>query len=308
MKVMAINQYGKDVQLKSMDMPTPTLGPSDLLVAIHAASINPIDFKIRDGKVKMLLQYKMPLVLGNDFAGEVIQVGSEVKKFQVGDEVFGRPRKTRIGTFAESISVHEDDVALKPKNLTFEEAASLPLVGLTTWQAFHEVLQLKKDQKILIHAGAGGVGSFAIQLAKEMGAYVATTASSKGEGLVKSLGADEVIDYTANNFEDHLKEFDAVYDTLGGEELKRSFEILKPNGKIVSVSGLPNKKYAEEHNLGFLKKILFSFITRDITKLEKQFQVDYHFLFMKPSGVQLASIKDLVEANKIRPILDRVFA
>lgn len=308
MKAMTIKQYGKTIPLELTDLPIPEMGEQDVLVEVHAASINPIDFKIRDGKVKMLLSYKMPLVLGNDFSGKVIQTGSKVSKFQIGDEVYGRPRKNRIGTFAEYLSVHEDDVSLKPENLTYEEAASLPLVGLTTWQAFHEVLQLKPHQKILIHAGAGGVGTFAIQLAKEMGAYVATTASEKGFDLVSSLGADRVVNYKEEQFEEILNGYDAVFDTLGGDSLNRSFRILKPHGKIVSVSAVPNRRFAVEHNFGFIKRLLFSIVSRNISALEKKFNVDYHFLFMKPSGEQLTKIKHLVEKGSIRPVIDRVYS
>jgi alcohol dehydrogenase len=308
MKAMTIKQYGKTIPLELTDLPIPDMGEHDVLVEIHAASINPIDFKIRDGKVKMLLSYKMPLVLGNDFSGKVIQTGSKVSKFQIGDEVYGRPRKNRIGTFAEYLSVHEDDVSLKPENLTFEEAASLPLVGLTSWQAFHEILQLKPDQKILIHAGAGGVGTFAIQLAKEMGVFVATTASEKGFDLVSSLGADRVINYREEKFEEILNEYDAVFDTLGGDVLDRSFRLLKPHGKIVSVSAVPNRRFAAENNLGFIKRLLFSVVSRNISALEKKFNVDYHFLFMKPSGEQLEKIKHLVEKGSIRPVIDRVYS
>ncbi|WP_282138420.1 NADP-dependent oxidoreductase [Rossellomorea aquimaris] len=308
MKAMTIKQYGKTIPLELTDLPIPDMGEQDVLVEIHAASINPIDFKIRDGKVKMLLSYKMPLVLGNDFSGKVIQTGSKVSKFQIGDEVYGRPRKNRIGTFAEYLSVHEDDVSLKPENLTFEEAASLPLVGLTSWQAFHEILQLKPDQKILIHAGAGGVGTFAIQLAKEMGVFVATTASEKGFDLVSSLGADRVINYREEKFEEILNEYDAVFDTLGGDVLDRSFRLLKPHGKIVSVSAVPNRRFAAENNLGFIKRLLFSVVSRNISALEKKFNVDYHFLFMKPSGEQLTKIKLLVEKGSIRPVIDRVYS
>lgn len=308
MKAMTIKQYGKTIPLELTDLPIPEMGEQDVLVEVHAASINPIDFKIRDGKVKMLLSYKMPLVLGNDFSGKVIQTGSKVSKFQIGDEVYGRPRKNRIGTFAEYLSVHEDDVSLKPENLTYEEAASLPLVGLTTWQAFHEVLQLKPHQKILIHAGAGGVGTFAIQLAKEMDAYVATTASEKGFDLVASLGADRVVNYKEEQFEEILNGYDAVFDTLGGDSLNRSFRILKPHGKIVSVSAVPNRRFAVEHNFGFIKRLLFSIVSRNISALEKKFNVDYHFLFMKPSGEQLTKIKHLVEKGSIRPVIDRVYS
>ncbi|WP_042474244.1 NADP-dependent oxidoreductase [Bacillus ndiopicus] len=305
MNAATINRYGQK-QLELTKVEIPEVSSDDVLVEIHAASINPIDFKIRDGKLKMLLTYKMPLILGNDFSGVVVQVGKCVTDFKVGDEVYGRPRKSRIGTFAEYIAVHKDDIAMKPKNLSFEEAAAVPLVGLTTYQAFHDVMQLKLNNKILIQAGSGGVGTFAIQLAKHMGAYVATTTSAKNEALVKELGADLVIDYRTEEFDEKLTNYDYVYDTLGGESLKKSFKILKPGGKIVSLSGIPNHRFAQEYGLNFWKSSLLKLATRKLTALEKQYKVQYNFLFMKPSGAQLATIRELIEAQKIKPIIDRV--
>ncbi|WP_040203359.1 NADP-dependent oxidoreductase [Neobacillus jeddahensis] len=306
MKAMVIDQYGK-VPIRLAEMPTPEMGEYEVLAEIHAASINPVDFKIRDGKVKLLVKYKMPLILGNDFSGVVAKVGAKVTHFKVGDEIYARPRKSKIGTFAEYIAIHEDDIALKPKNLSFEEAASIPLVGLTTYQALHDVLQLQKGEKILIHAGSGGVGTFAIQLAKLMGATVATTASVAGENLVKSLGADKMINYKTEKFEEILHNYDAVFDTLGGETLEKSFEIIKDGGKIVSVSGLPNARFGKEYGSGFFKTLLFAAASRKLTALEKKHHVQYTFLFMKPSGEQLRIIADFIESGKIKPIIDRVF-
>ncbi|MDI7741296.1 NADP-dependent oxidoreductase [Lysinibacillus fusiformis] len=306
MRAMVIDKYGK-VPMRLAEMPAPEMEDYEVLAEIHAASINPIDFKIRDGKVKLLLKYKMPLILGNDFSGVVVKAGAKVTRFQVGDEIYARPRKSKIGTFAEYIAVHEDDIALKPKNLTFEEAASIPLVGLTTYQAFADILQLEKGQKILIQAGAGGVGTFAIQLAKVMGATVATTASIAGTDLVKSLGADEIINYKTEKFEDMLKSYDAVFDTLGGESLEKSFDILKDGGKIVSVSGLPNARFAKEYGSGFFKTLLFSLATKKLTALEKKHNVQYTFLFMEPSGEQLRILANYIETGKIKPVIDKVF-
>lgn len=307
MKAMAIDQYGK-APMRLAEMPTPEINEYEVLAEIHAASINPIDFKIRDGKVKLLIQYKMPLILGNDFSGVVVKVGKKVTRFKVGDEIYARPRKSKIGTFAEYISIHEDDIALKPKNLSFEEAASIPLVGLTSYQALHDIMQLQKGQKILIHAGSGGVGTFAIQLAKAMGATVATTASEAGANLVTSLGADKVINYKKENFEAILKNYDAVFDTLGGQTLEKSFEIIKDGGKIVSVSGRPNARFAKEYGSGFFKTLLFSAASHKLTALEKKHHAQYSFLFMKPSGEQLRIIADLIETGKIKPIIDRTFS
>lgn len=261
MKAMIIDKYGK-VPMRMAEVPTPEINEHEVLAEIHAASINPIDFKIRDGKVKMLLKYEMPLILGNDFSGVIVQVGSKVTHFKVGDEIYARPRKNKIGTFAEYIAIHEDDIALKPENLSFEEAASIPLVGLTSYQALHDIMQLKKGQKILIHAGSGGVGTFAIQLAKIMGATVTTTASEAGANLVKSLGADEIINYKTEKFEDILTNYDAVFDTIGGTTLEKSFNIIKSGGNIVSVSGMPNARFGKEFGSGFFKTLLFSLASK----------------------------------------------
>jgi len=306
MKAMIIEKYGKYPFLLA-DIPTPAVGDYDVLAEIHAASINPIDVKVRDGKVRMLLKYDMPLVLGNDFSGIVIKVGNKVNKFKIGDEIYGRPRKSRIGTFAEYISIHEDDIALKPQNLTFEEAASIPLVGLTSYQALHDILQLSAGQKVLIQAGSGGVGTFAIQLAKSMGIYVVTTTSDAGAKLVKSLGADHIINYRTEQFDKVLHNYDGVFDTIGGETLEKVFKTVKQGGQIVSVSGLPNARFGEEYGAGFIKTNIFRFITRKLTKLEMKYNVKYSFLFMKPSGRQLGLIAELIESGKIKPVIDLIF-
>lgn len=276
MKAMIIDRYGK-VPMRMAEVPTPEINEYEVLAEIHAASINPIDFKIRDGKVKMLLKYEMPLILGNDFSGVITKVGSKVTRFKVGDEIYARPRKNKIGTFAEYIAIHEDDIALKPKNLSFEEAASIPLVGLTSYQALHDIMQLQKGQKILIHAGSGGVGTFAIQLAKIMGATVTTTASEAGANLVTSLGADEIINYKTEKFEDILQNYDAVFDTIGGATLEKSFNIIKSGGNIVSVSGMPNARFGKEFGSGFFKTLLFSLASKKLTALEKSIMLNIHF-------------------------------
>ncbi|WMT43183.1 NADP-dependent oxidoreductase [Paenibacillus sp. D2_2] len=307
MKAMIIEKYGKVTPLIMTEQPMPDMGEHDVLVEIHAASLNPIDYKIKEGKVKFLLTYKFPLILGNDFSGVVVKVGDRVTAFKPGDEVYGRPRKSRIGTLAEYIAVHEEDISLKPHNLSFVEAASIPLVGLTTYQAFTDIMNLQKGQKILIHAGAGGVGTFAIQLAKLMGLYVATTASDKGYELVKSLGADLIINYRKENFEELLTGYDAVFDTLGGEALEKSFQILKPGGQIVSISGMPNARFGKDQQLGWMKTIVLSIVSRKITALERKSYSKYHYLFMKPSGAQLKIIKEFIEAGHIIPIIDKVY-
>lgn len=307
MKAMIIEKYGQ-TSLQLTDKPMPTVGDYDVLAEIHASSINPIDIKVRDGKARMLLKYDMPLILGNDFSGVIVQVGKKVNQFKQGDEIYGRPRKSRIGTFAEFISVHEDDIALKPKILSFEEAASIPLVGLTSYQALHDVLQLSAGQKVLIQAGSGGVGTFAIQLAKAMGIYVATTTSEAGIALVQSLGADQIINYRKEEFDQVLHDYDGVYDTIGGETLEKSFKIVKPGGQIVSVTGWPNARFGKAYEAGFIKTTIFRLISRKLTKLEEKHNVKYNFLFMKPSGKQLEIISELIESGKIKPVIDKIFS
>lgn len=304
---MAIKQYGKQEKLHLIEAPTPTVNDYEILVKVQAASVNPIDYKIRDGKSKVIMNFSFPLILGHDFAGEVIGVGSKVTRFKKGDHVYGRPRKDRIGTFAEYVSIHEDEAARKPDNLSMVEAAGIPLVGLTAWQTLHELIKLKKGQKILIHAGAGGVGTFAIQLAKHMGAYVATTASESKMEWVKSLGADEVINYRNVKFEEKLKEYDAVFDAVGGDTLDRSFQILKPGGIVASISGMPDKPFAAQADLGWAKGLLFSLISRKPRKLAKAYQVEYRYSFMRPDGKQLGTIAQLMEQGKIKPVVDRVY-
>lgn len=304
MKSFAIEEYKKDPAF--IETPIPKVGDNELLVEIHAASINPLDTKIRKGELKVLLQYDMPLTLGNDFSGTIIEVGKNVTKFNIGDEVYGHPRSENMGTFTEYLSVHEMDIALKPKNLSFEEAASIPLVGLTSYQVLHDILELKSGQKILIHAGSGGVGTFAIQLAKKMGAYVATT-SSEGIELTQSIGADKVINYKSANFEDVIKDYDAVLDSIGSETLEKSFLTVKKGGQIVSLAGTPNGRFAKERGLGPIKIIVLSLISSKITALEKKHEVKYTFHFMEHSGKQLELLSELLEAGTVKPIIDRVF-
>ncbi|GGG60377.1 NADP-dependent oxidoreductase [Paenibacillus radicis (ex Gao et al. 2016)] len=305
MKAIVIDAYKRPLRFAELQL--PELGEHDVRVEIYAASLNPIDYKLRDGLLRLIQKYDFPLILGHDLAGIVTAIGSKVSKFSVGDEVYGRPRGSRIGTLAEYISVHEDDISLKPQNVSFEEAASIPLIGLTTFQAFTGVMALQKDQKILIHAGAGGIGTFAIQLAKAMGAYVATTTSENGYDLVKRLGADLIINYKQQPFENIIQDYDAVYDTLGGDVLKKSFTVLKPHGKLVSIAGLPGGNFAREAGLGPLKTALFSIVGRRMTALAAKNNVDYDYHYMKPSGLDLSSIKQLIEANQIKPVIDKIF-
>jgi alcohol dehydrogenase len=307
MKAYTIKKYSKKETLHLTDVPVPAVKDNDVLVEVHAAGLNLLDAKIKSGEFKLILPYKLPLVLGHDVAGVVTRVGKNVKKFKVGDEVYSRPADFHIGTFAEFITIDEKDVAFKPKNLNMEEAASVPLVALTAWQALVEKANLKKGQKVFIQAGSGGVGTIAIQLAKHLGATVATTASEKSFALLKTLGADVLIDYKTQDFEDILKDYDAVLNSQDTKTLEKSIHILKPGGKAISISGPPTPTFAKEAGAPWFVKIILTLISSSIRKKAKKQDVDYTFLFMKAEGEQLSKITALIEAGAIKPIVDKVF-
>ncbi|MFC8193868.1 NADP-dependent oxidoreductase [Streptomyces sp. NPDC057298] len=307
MKAFMVEKYGDPTTVRAGDAPDPQMGAEDVLVRIDAASVNPLDMKIRKGELKAIVPYRLPLVLGNDFAGTVVRVGSSVTRFSVGDEVYARPDKDRIGTFAERIAVHQDDLALKPASLTMTEAASLPLVALTAWQALVERANVQPGQKVLIHAGAGGLGSVTIQLAKALGAHVATTASTAKVGLVKELGADEVIDYRTQDFSEVLHGYDVVLDSLGGETLTKSLRVLKPGGIVISVAGPPDPATGVELGANAVLRLGVAVLSAKVRRQAKRLGVTYSFLFMKASGDQLRELTALIDAGKIRPVVDRVF-
>ena len=307
MKAFTITRYSKEGILQLVDLPQPIIKENEVLVEIHSASVNQLDFKISTGEFKLLLPYKFPLILGHDVAGTITKVDSKVSRFKVGDEVFARPADFKIGTFAEYIAVNENDVALKPKNITMEQTASFPLVALTVWQAFVEKAKLKKGQKVFIQAGSGGVGTIAIQLAKHLGATVATTTSADNFDLVKSLGADIVIDYKTQDFETILKDYDLVLNSQDGKTLEKSLKILKSGGRVVSISGPPDVTFAKEIGLPWFMKTVVFFLSRKVKKQAKKLNVNYSFLFMQANGKQLAEISSLIEAGIIRPIIDKIF-
>jgi len=308
MKAFILKRYGRKEKLELAETAEPVLKEHDVLVRIHAAGVNLLDSKIRNGEFKMILPYKPPFTLGHDVAGVIIKVGSKVSKFKTGDEVYARPADHRIGTFAEFISINEDDAALKPKNISIEEAASIPLVGLTAWQALIEKADLKKGQKIFIQAGSGGVGTFAIQLAKHLGATVATTTSAVNIDLVKSLGADIVIDYRKDDFETILKDYDVVLNSQDTKTLEKSLRVLKPGGKVISISGPPDPDFGKQINANWFLKIILKFLSAGIRKKAKRHGVNFSFLFMRAQGEQLHQITKLIESGVIKPVIDKVFS
>ncbi len=307
MKAFIIKRYGKKEELHLTEIAESVVNENDVLVQVHSAGVNLLDSKIRNGEFKLILPYKTPFTLGHDLAGIVTKVGSKVSKFKVGDEVYSRPADHRIGTFAEYISVNESDLAIKPKNLTMEEAASIPLVGLTAWQALIEKANLQKGQKIFIQAGSGGVGTFAIQLAKHLGATVATTTSTANIELVKNLGADIVIDYKKDDFETILKDYDVVLNSQDTKTLEKSLKILKPGGKLISISGPPDPDFAKELGLSWMLQLILSLISLKVRKKAKQQGVTFSFLFMRAQGDQLSRITELIELGIIKPVIDKVF-
>lgn len=306
MKAFVVEKYGKN-NLLAAQIPEPATLARDVLVKVNAASINPLDIMVRNGEFKQLLKYKTPFILGHDLAGVITHVGSEVQGYKIGDEIYARPRDLRIGTFAEYIAIDYADIALKPKNLTMEESAAVPLVALCAWQALVELAQVKAGYKVLIHAGAGGLGSTAIQIAKHLGAYVATTANGKDAEKVRNYGADEIIDYTKENFEKSLSGYDVVLDSLGGNNLATSLTILKPNGLAISVIGPPDATFATQLGKPLLKLVM-ALLSYKVRAQAKKLGVRYAFLFMRADGAQLKTLATLYDAGVLRPVVDRVFS
>jgi NADPH:quinone reductase-like Zn-dependent oxidoreductase len=307
MKAFVVDRYDKKAALRLAEMPIPDVRDSDVLVEIHAAGLNLLDSKIRDGEFKPILPYRPPFILGHDVAGTVVRVGPKVRNFKPGDEVYARPRDGRIGTFAEYIAINEADVALKPKNLSMEEAASIPLVGLTAWQVLVDKANLKKGQKVFIQAGSGGVGTFAIQLAKHFGAAVATTASAASADLVKGLGADIIVDYRKDDFEKVLSGYDVVLNSQDAKTLEKSLRVLKPGGKLISISGPPDPEFARAKGLNLALRLILRLLSRGIRTKARRAGVGYSFLLMAANGDQLIKITALIESGAIRPVMDRVF-
>jgi NADPH:quinone reductase-like Zn-dependent oxidoreductase len=281
-KAVRIHAFGGLDQLVYEDAPVPKINADDVLVKVHAASVNPVDWKIREGYLKDFIPHQLPLTLGWDFAGEVVAVGEQVKNWKIGDAVYARPDLGRDGSFAEYIAVRGSEIAAKPASLNWQQAAAVPLTALTAWQALYEIANLKAGERVLIQAGAGGVGSFAIQLAKLRGAHVYTTSSSRNIELLKSLGADEVIDYTSRDFS-QLRDLDVVFDTLGGEALDKSWQTLKRGGRLVSIVSNPDAQTAEQHG---------------VTPL---------FCFVQPSESQLKELAALIDGDKLQLVIDSVY-
>ena len=307
MKALTFKRYGKSPEIGFADVPRPTLKANELLVQVHAAGVNPIDNVIPTGLFKAVLPFQLPATLGSDLAGVVIEVGSSVTRFKVGDAVFASIFDQGTGSIAEFAVVPESAAAMKPANLDFVQAASIPMVGLTSWQALKERANLRAGQKVFIPAGSGGIGTFAIQLAKHLGAKVGTTTSTGNVELVSRLGADEVVDYKKQEFEKVLRGYDAVLGTVRGDAIEKSIGILKAGSKIVSIVGPLDAAFARTRRLNFVLTFVFAMMSRKIMRLARKRQVDYSFLFVRPDGAQLAEIGELLKTQRIQPVIDKVF-
>jgi NADPH:quinone reductase-like Zn-dependent oxidoreductase len=307
MKALILKKYGSSDQLVFADIPEPTLKPDEIRVRVHAVGLNPIDTMIPKGSYKSVLRFQLPATMGSDLAGVVAEVGSRVTRFKVGDAVFASIFDLGTGSLADYAVVPESAAALKPSNLDFVQAASIPMVGLTAWQALKERARVRPGQKVFIPAGSGGIGTFAIQLAKHLGAKVGTTTSTGNVGLVKSLGADEVIDYKKQEFEDVLRDYDAVLGTVRGDALEKSLRILRPGSTVVSLIGPPDAAFARARGMNFFMLFVFGLLSRKIIRRAKKRGVAYSFLFVHPDGGQLAEISELLNTGRIRPVIDQVF-
>ena len=308
MKALVLKQYGDADAAELRDMPKPTPGQGEVLVRVHAAGLNPVDFKIREGKLKVIQRFALPVIMGNEMAGVVEACGDDVQGFAPGDRVFARMPKDKMGAFAEYAVVPQDVLAKTPDTIDLVTAAGVPLAGLTALQALRDEIGLRPGSRVFIPAGAGGVGTFAIQIAKWLGAEVITSASSRGRALVERLGADRVIDYTTQRFQDHVRDMDGVFDLLGGEALEAAFGVVKRGGMVVSVSGLPEPDTARKDlGMGPLMAGLFWFVSRRLRAEARRHGVRYRFLFMHPSGPELTELATLIDAGRLEPVIDRVF-
>lgn len=307
MKALTLTSYRGGGHLEFADIPKPSPRPDEILVKVHAAGLNPVDYKIAQGQFKPLIKLALPATMGSDLAGVVVETGSRVRRFKVGDAVFASTFDLHAGSFAEFVAVPEHAAALKPGNLDFVQAASVPMVALTAWQALSERMDIRSGEKVFIPAGAGGIGTIAIQLAKHLGAKVATTTSTGKVDFVRSLGADEVIDYKKQDFAAVLSGYDAVLATTSPGELEKAAGIVRKGGRLVSLNGPPDPAFADARGMNFLLKFVFGLLSRKISGLAKKRGASYGFLFVRADGHQLETIGKLLETSRIRPVIDKVY-
>ncbi|RKS56063.1 NADPH:quinone reductase-like Zn-dependent oxidoreductase [Gillisia mitskevichiae] len=302
MKALQITKYGEIKEsLAIQEIDKPTFSEKDILIAVKAASINPIDYKLVEGKLNDMVPLKLPATIGYDVSGVVVEKGAKVSNFEIGDEVYARVPQEQMGSVAEFVAVKSELVALKPENITFEQASGLPLTGLTAMQALERV-GIKKNDRILIHAGSGGVGSFAIQYAKAKGAIVYTTTSTKNVDWVKALGADRVIDYKTEDYKEVANNLDIVFDTLGNDYTFDAFGIIKEGGRVTSIVGPPDEETAKQMGIKDYK------LPEKLSKLIEEKSAVYKLTWMQPNAEQLNEIKAMVEDGAIKPIVDLIYS
>ena len=303
-----MTKYGDVIiSLEVQEVSLPTVGANQILIKTHSASFNPIDYKILRGDFKAMGKIQFPRGIGRDVSGVIKEVGEKVKQLKVGNKVYSRIDDNFVGTMAEYVISNASDVALIPSNLNHEEAASIPLVGLTSYQALIDIAKLSAGENILIHAGSGGIGTIAIQLAKHLGAKVTTTTSTKNVGLVKDLGADKVIDYTKHSYLDEGAKFDVVFDTLGGKHTLDSFKVLKDGGRVVSISGDLDSVTTKQLGLNKVVRFLLALKVKKVTKAASKMGAIYRFLLMSPNGAQLKELAKLYESGSIKPVIDKTY-
>lgn len=308
MHAFVLTRYGGPDAMELRDIPCPSPGPGSVLVRVHAAGLNPVDFKIRTGQLRVIQRYSLPIVAGNELSGVVEARGPGVTRFAEGDRVFARVDKARLGAFAEFAVVQENLVAKMPSSIDFVTAAGVPLAGLTALQALRDELHVTHGQRLFLSGGAGGVGTFAIQLAKWLGASVATTASARGTELVRRLGADVVVDYTRESFEQVLHDYDSAFDLIGGDTLLKTFRVVRRGAKVVSIAGIPEPQTARRDlHAGPVLAALFWAASFDIRRQARRHGVSYRYLFMHPSGTELSELAALIDQRKLEVMLDRVF-
>lgn len=311
MQALQLCHYGplratsRCLQLHEVEKPLP--GPGELLIKVHYAGLNPVDYKTRSGLLRVVLPLKLPVTAGNEVAGTVAALGQGTKGFAVGDKVFVRLDKARMGAFAGYVATAAGLVAPVPIDLPLSIAAGVPLVSLTAWQALFEYGQIGQDSKVLIHAGAGAVGRIAIQLARNAGAHVATTVSERGIPIVKALGAHTIINYRREAFESKIRDYDFVLDTVGGDTLKRSFQCVKRGGKVCTLSAIPEARTADDIQAGWSLKLLFSIISWPLRQRAKKHHCDYRFLFMRPDALQLRQIGEAYEQGQLQFDIDKIY-
>lgn len=308
MRAFVLSRYGGPDAAELREVPAPEPKRGELRIDVKAAGLNPVDFKTREGKLRVINRYALPIVLGCELSGVVASVGEGVTAFEPGDEVFARVAKDRLGAFAETSCVHQDLVAKKPTTLDFVHAAAVPLAGLTALQALRDELAVSPGMRVFIPGGAGGVGTFAIQLAKHFGAVVATTASRRGRALVERLGADEIVDYTTQDFTKVLRDYDAAFDLVGADTLPNAFAVVRRGGKVVSIAGVPEPMTARmdlERGAGLAA--LFWLVSASLRWRAWRAGVTYRYLFMRPSGKDLEVLRSLVETKRLEVVVDRVF-